>query len=230
MYINSLIYLLATKTIRPGNENDTNYKVISTLSKYQHPIHNYKSDSYILDYPIDTVEGVLSHLINAAKKDITVLSYKEPQTSSFRNIFIIVRLENYIRDLNLLYTTSDSWLSKDYIEDADKYLKEMDSTIQKGINEIKHSYQVIEKSLTDCVLPKLAHSETNADFGRDIVGLEAFVDDFSQMLEQEEPFRRKLFDTKILENLKNTLDSLHDKTQSKSSSTDSLSTENEILR
>ena len=65
MYINNLIYLLAANYHENPISNDESYQIISIISKYQQPIHNYKFDNVTNPQLYTTVEEVFYNLINA---------------------------------------------------------------------------------------------------------------------------------------------------------------------
>ena len=135
MYINNLIYLLAANYHENPISNDESYQIISIISKYQQPIHNYKFDNVTNPQLYTTVEEVFYNLINAAQRDITVLSYKHPEFSNYENFPIINRLVQYIADLYLIENTS-SLIGYRYIENYENIHKNIKSTIQNGLKEI----------------------------------------------------------------------------------------------
>lgn len=218
MYINNLIYLLAANYHENPISNDESYQIISIISKYQQPIHNYKFDNVTNPQLYTTVEEVFYNLINAAQRDITVLSYKHPEFSNYENFPIINRLVQYIADLYLLENTS-SLIGYRYIENYENIHKNIKSTIQNGLKEIKHSYEIMDKSINNFILPKLNkfNAEKNLTIlnKNEIYNLAVFTDKLNNSLMLKENQQQndahnlicnyQVLNNETLENLKNSI-------------------------
>ena len=96
-----------------------------------------------------------------------------------------------------------------------QFQKDIDKTIQSGLKEIQHSYNVMEQSVENFILPKLenfsnAHDELSK---KEIYSLAVFADSLNKTILQAENkknegsfariYHYQNFDKKLLDDLKN---------------------------